>query len=325
MGVTRVAAEFLLRAKADGLRLGDVLTIGRQWLVLSPRDLAQLVRQAQLWPAAIDEAEFLKRVALLPYYLDPFLEFLGATSVKAMDISAFEGASVLHDLNQPIPADWENRHDLVFDGGSLEHIFHFPNAISNYMRLVKPGGTLMIFTVANNFCGHGFYQFSPEVFYRVLSPENGFEITRLHAVEDDMVWSRLFGFSYPINIPGQSYAVADPAQLGARVELVNRRQTALLIQAKKIRSVPIFASTPQQSDYQAAWKSQKEATAENVRQRATGLARSWLTRLSPAALLHVQQKLAPRFFRLLNPFLLRRWGARETFANRAAYRKIAKW
>jgi 2-polyprenyl-3-methyl-5-hydroxy-6-metoxy-1,4-benzoquinol methylase len=57
----------------------------------------------------------------------------------------------------------------VFDGGTLEHIFDYPTAIKNCMKMVKPGGHLLLTTPANNWFGHGFYQFSPELFYSFVS------------------------------------------------------------------------------------------------------------------------------------------------------------
>lgn len=322
MGITRVAAEFLVQARLDGVDFGDSLTIGRQWLVLSPYELLRLLKSKDLLPPSTNSESFIKDIAQIPYYADPFFRTLGARKVEAMDISSFEGAQILHDLNLPIPSQLKERFDLVFDGGTLEHIFHFPNAIKNYMEMVKKGGRLMIFTVANNFTGHGFYQFSPELFYRIFTPANGFQIKRLWAVEDDIVWSRAFGFSYPVNIPGKKYAVSDPAAVHERVELVNSRQTALLIEAERVECKPIFSTPPLQSDYQKAWTDQKETTLAQIENRASSTLKRFVKGLPPEKLLHLQQKVAPRILRLLNPFLLHRWFAKETFSNRKAYQKI---
>jgi hypothetical protein len=48
--------------------------------------------------------------------------------------------------------------------------------------------------------------------------------------------------------------VADPHDIKRRVELVNDVQTYLLVIAKRVATVPIFASWPQQSDYSLAWQ-----------------------------------------------------------------------
>ena len=150
---------------------------------------------------------------------EPFLRHLGARQVDSCDASAYEGATRVHDLNQPIPGDWDGTYDAVIDGGTLEHVFNFPTAIENCMRLVKPGGHLLLFTMANNCCGHGFYQFSPELFYAALSEENGFEVESmiLHRVGPSARWLE----------------VSDPRKIRSRVELVSFAPVQLLIRARR--------------------------------------------------------------------------------------------
>ena len=69
--------------------------------------------------------------------------------------------------------------DLVFDGGTLEHVFNFTTALTTASR-GPAAGPVRLGTMLNNWCGHGFYQFSPELFYRALSPENGFSVIEMY-------------------------------------------------------------------------------------------------------------------------------------------------
>ena len=86
-----------------------------------------------------------------------------------MDASSFEGATVVHDLNLPITEALKGRFDVVCDAGTIEHVMNFPTAIRNCMEMVRVGGHLILGTPANNFFGHGFYQFSPELWFRLFS------------------------------------------------------------------------------------------------------------------------------------------------------------
>src|SRR5207253_612765 len=143
-------------------------------------------------------------------------------------------------------------YDTVLEAGSLEHIFNFPTALKNVMQAVKIGGSLFIQTPADNYFGHGFYQFSPELFYRALSAENGFEVRRMHLLEH----------FYPCHFfATQTYEVTDPAKLRRRVTLVNNRPALLLIEARRVAEKPLFATTPQQSDYFALWQNQPPSQA----------------------------------------------------------------
>ena len=45
-------------------------------------------------------------------------------------------------------------------------------------------GVFCSVTCNNNFSGHGFYQFSPELFYRVMSPTYGMEILEMYLAQN---------------------------------------------------------------------------------------------------------------------------------------------
>jgi hypothetical protein len=162
---------------------------------------------------------------------------LGAKEISAMDFSAYEGAAILHDLNEPVGDELKEKFTFVLDGGTLEHIFNFPVAITGAMEMVAVGGHLAIIAGGNNFFGHGFYQFSPELFFRVFNLENGFTVERMIAAEVGNCW----------------YEVSDPKEIGGRVELINDRPVYLMVLARKIERRTLFSQTPQQSDYVAKW------------------------------------------------------------------------
>jgi hypothetical protein len=175
--------------------------------------------------------------------------------VNTLDYSAYEDADLLYDLNQPIPSELKGRFDAVVEAGSLEHIFNFPIAIANLMQMTKVGGTIFASTVSNNLCGHGFYQFSPELIFRVFTVENGFELGKVLVLE-----ARYPGIELtPIS---KAFEVADPAIAQCRVGLMTKRPIMLFFDARKKVESPLFVRSPMQSDYAAAWLSNgKPATA----------------------------------------------------------------
>jgi hypothetical protein len=253
MGVEYYTTRFLLQAKARGHSFGRVLTIARQNLLLTPRELEKLAREFGFAPSDLTSTQ---PPSALTYVEPLFTNLLKAPEVESIDASKYEGATHIHDMNAPLPENLRARYDTVLEAGSLEHIFNFPIAIKNLMEAVKPGGSIFIQTPANNYFGHGFYQFSPELFYRVFTAENGFEVRRVE----------LFEHLYPYHpFTTNTHAVADPAAAGKRVQLVNNRPTLLLIEARRIAEKPIFASTPQQSDYVPMWEANKPVMATPAR------------------------------------------------------------
>jgi len=108
---------------------------------------------------------------------DVFKEF-GYRRVDSIDVSDFEGCSIVHDLNQPVPDALHQTFNCVFDGGTLEHVFDVKTALFNTHNLLKPGGLVVHFLPVNNWINHGFYQFSPTLLYGFYE-QNGYKITRM--------------------------------------------------------------------------------------------------------------------------------------------------
>lgn len=183
---------------------------------------------------------------------DFFRQLLGASTVTSVDYSAYQNADFIHDLNRPIPHDFQQRFDAVIDSGSLEHIFDVKQVLANYMNMVKVGGHLFIMTPANNLCGHGFYQFSPELFYRVFGDANGFAVKDVVLVETPL-------FSVEASRHQRCYRVADPALVGGRIRLVSRQPVMIFLHATRVGEDEPFRAPPLQSDYGRKWQSRSAA------------------------------------------------------------------
>jgi SAM-dependent methyltransferase len=236
MGIDLSCAQLLIRAKANGASFERMAMLGRQELHASRSDLLSILRRNNYQPDSECQRKLLDPTTV---YAEDFLALLGAKEIIAIDASDYEGAQVVHDMNQPIPGHLKSSFDLFLDGGTLEHVFDFPAASRNCMRTVRPGGRFISFTMANNFCGHGFYQFSPELFFRLLSGENGY------TMESCIQWEGVHGSKF--------YQVPDPASLGTRIELTSRSGTFLFVQARRVGDISV-EYTPRQSDYLEQWK-----------------------------------------------------------------------
>jgi len=252
MGICYWEARQLWEGRQRGVSFDSTLVVGRQTLSLHPEEVRHFrLRRSEIAPRNDD--------ALATYvfgdFADEFLKgYLGVRVLNILDASAYEGADVVHDLNVPIPATLCGRYDAVVESGSLEHIFNVPIALANLMKLVRTGGTLFIGTPANNLCGHGFYQFSPELFYRVLCEDNGFEIRR-------MVMYEASSPSIELSRNRAAYTVVDPVEARERVLLMSGGPVSLLVEARKVRDEKPFRKFPVQSDYATLWKQESRALA----------------------------------------------------------------
>jgi SAM-dependent methyltransferase len=245
-------------------------TLGRQHLSVRPGELRAILRATGLAAPTL-----LSQSPAATFFADRLLrELLDIEQLVSIDCSHYEGASVAHDMNLPIPEAHCVSYDAVIDGGTLEHVFNVPVAVANCMKMLKVGGRFYALTPANNHCGHGFYQFSPEFYFRVFAPANGFELEHLFAIEHP----------YPgieLSSRRKVYAVCDPAAVGGRVGLVTRRPVYLFVQAVKRAQVEPFLSPPQQSDYASAWNQSRGESAAPPAENGRG---RWTARFLPYAL-----------------------------------------
>ena len=259
MGIELQTVKLLLAAKAAGVDFGETLTIGRQDLLISPSDMGAVLASFGD-PVSAEEAKALSGQE--NRFSEALFRRLGARQVDSLDISDFEGATLVHDLNQPLPAEMGARFSTVFDGGTLEHVFNCSSALANYMALPRIGGHLIIAVPSNNEMGHGFYQFSPELFFRTLSDENGYRVRNV--------------FLVPMFLHADWLRARDPATSGRRVGYnAPRRSTYLFVIAQRVSDVPIFEKTPQQSDYSAEWA--KKGAAPDIQGHRIG--GGWKTQL----------------------------------------------
>jgi hypothetical protein len=288
MGLDTNCARFLFYCKKLGVDFARTATIGRQNVNLSSRELGAVFRSFG------QDADLGQIDAILNGtggYAEQLLTFLGAKDVHSFDISDFESATHLHDMNLEVPDRFKGQYSVVLDGGSLEHVFNFPTAIRNCMEMVSVGGHYLGITPANNCAGHGFYQFSPELFFSAFSRGNGFETIKVIAYEErpNARW----------------YDVMSPVEAGTRVTVTNGFPIYLFVLARKIAATPVFAAMPQQSDLISAWGAPK--TPRPVSTLETCLAS--VKRKVPASVKRAIRKvlwsfnsgLNPRYFRPMDP------------------------
>jgi hypothetical protein len=249
MGIDLHNLHFLAHARDLGARFDRSVTIGRQVLFVDPRE-RQLFQRLR----SLGDLSLVKSAPDAPIFAEPVLQqWFGARQVDSIDASAYEGANIVHDLNLPLPpgtaveAGQPPRYDSVIDFGCLEHVFNFPVAWRNVVDLCRVGGHVLHALPANNLSGHGFYQFSPELFFNLYRAERGFELRSLFFAlkADSSTW----------------WQVADPLSLRRRVNLRNSHEVYMLVLARKLRDIGDLAA-PQQSDYaQAEWLGKALAVA----------------------------------------------------------------
>ena len=219
MALTFHTFKFLEKLKKDNLNFGETLTIGRLNNLLEKEDFKLLNIQ-------IDQN----------VYADKLLkQYFNLLSLNALDYSSFEDADIIHDLN--IPLENSNKQfNTIIDFGTSEHVFNVTECLKNISNLCKINGHIVHCLPANNNCGHGFWQFSPELFFNIYDNRNGFDETEIFLINlfDKKNW-------YKIN----------KQKIGERLELNSKEPLYLLVKTKKIGKN--LYQNINQSDYEQQW------------------------------------------------------------------------
>lgn len=205
---------------------GDTITIGRQNVNLKPAKIQTVLGNSKSYKHSAFCESLLKN-------------YFAADIVDSVDNSNYEGASFVHDMNKPLPKKLHGKYDTVIDGGSVEHVYNAPQALWNCSALCREGGQIIHIVPANNFCGHGFWQFSPELFFTLYSEENGYRDTEI--------------FLADLKKRSHWYKVKKP-EPGLRVNIESNARVYVMVRTVLQRSA-FSHENIQQSDYAEIWSS----------------------------------------------------------------------
>src|SRR3954462_8483935 len=129
MGVTQEDVGLLMALRERGVSFERTLTIGRQQ---RRPHAAGVLAAAEAAGTSLSSGDA-ERIAGGDRYIEPLLRHLGAQECHSIDASDYEGATFVHDKNEPLPAELERRYSRVYDGGSIEHICNVAQTLKNYM------------------------------------------------------------------------------------------------------------------------------------------------------------------------------------------------
>jgi SAM-dependent methyltransferase len=257
MGISRGAVRLLAMAFEGEPARGSVITFGVQSVHATIREAAQWLGKGAMHTSG-DGGRRISQEELF--------RMLGFARVESIDFYDAEGPTYVLDLNRPVPAPLHGCFDLVYDGGTAEHCFCSAEVLCNALRLAKPGGRVIHHVPVNNWIDHGFYQFSPTLFFDFYG-ENGF---------DEMTMA--FHFA---GRRRESFVAYDRRDFGRLpYSFGGKTKVLCFFSARKVKS-PESIVFPIQSRYRRAFGDEKDAR--------TSAAQGWSK---------LRRSLAKRTFRL---------------------------
>ncbi len=215
---------------------GRSLMLGRQKFALQPRFRAAYNKA--LRRAGIETP--LEELLQDDNYSETLFEKLGFGNIETMDFASYEGPSIEHDLNEPVPSKLHNKFDFIFDGGTIEHVFNVPQALENINLMLRKGGKFVSANGMNGWVGHGMYQFNPELVW-------SFWKRRCNCIVD-------LCEALPKNPGPAIVTLPDAAETGRRLRLIDRVPEGQVYLYYEIEKTAAEAEgSVLQSDYQTRW------------------------------------------------------------------------
>jgi hypothetical protein len=176
MGLSGQALDAIGREHAFRAITGDVLLIGRQTTYFTPSELMTRFREhgvvADQSAIEIDRAT-VNRGRSGEFVTDrSIFRALGNSRVLAVDVNPYEGAEIIHNLNDPIPDTFRGTADFIVDGSTLDNVFDPAMAIRNFAALLRPGGRMLTINAWNT--REGSYTACSAAWYFDFFVANGF-------------------------------------------------------------------------------------------------------------------------------------------------------
>ena len=171
-----IVKELLPRVKTRG----RVVSLARQRITCPPRVLLDYLGNNG-FRTDLPEIEGLSILTSRELF-----QSFGFDHYDDIDFTTAEKCTIVHDMNLPIPANLHDSYDLVFEMGTMEHIFDVKSTFSNIIRMLKTGGTVFHLSPLT-FMNHGFYNFSLTLFFDVYRT-NGFGNIQLYLLNFPLKW-----------------------------------------------------------------------------------------------------------------------------------------
>jgi SAM-dependent methyltransferase len=259
MGIPRVVARLLLDEHRERPFSGSLLQLSRLSVYFTGEQLEGWAREQKVALAPGFEPRLSHDPALADLKcIDDrtFFGRLGFERTTTCDISNWEGADLLHDLNHPIPEAWKGQYDVVIESGTIQHVFHLPNVLRNLHDFIRPGGRIIHGMVASiNHVDHGFYMFSPTLFNDYYA-RNGYRIDSLYFYEFMPYWYRGRFHTRRTRIFRYTPGCLDHLSYGG----FSGQQLALFVAVTRTAAATSGA-IPQQSYFERLWATASAAKA----------------------------------------------------------------
>lgn len=168
MGIDFVAASLILHEHKYKPITGNVLTIGRQSIGFDAEQLKELLIQMDVplrknWKPEKEKSTVGVPESHLQLSQESFFSSFTDVKVLSLDVSAYEKADVVCDLQGEVPSEYDSIADFIYNGSCLDNIFDAAAAMRNMSKLLKPNGRIHHYEQGNSH-PTAYLKYSPDWF-----------------------------------------------------------------------------------------------------------------------------------------------------------------
>ena len=180
---------------------GNFLCLGRQTVNLDIEELEKIFNKKYISnKKTIDnKTKHAKQTKNIRITDRDFLEQTFPVKYHSLDISQYEDASIIGDLNHDLPKKYHKKFDFIFSGGVLDNLFNPSKALMNISKLLKDDGRILIWEPSRGLVG-SMLNFTPEYFYSYFSINKfeDYKVYLLHHKKD--LKKKKHAFDYKVDV-----------------------------------------------------------------------------------------------------------------------------
>jgi len=150
MGLHKEASKMMLLENLHKPIRGRVLLVGKSTVVIEATEVDSLLESFELPPCTknLKLRDSITKASQHGFWIDDVelltTVFPGITHIDVGDISDYEGANLLLDMNQPINLETTPRYDFIYDSSVLDNVWNPSQMITNLSQLLRPHGRLLM-------------------------------------------------------------------------------------------------------------------------------------------------------------------------------------
>ena len=250
MGILKPHIEIICREKVkhEDFICGDLLTLGQQAVYATQKEALKILIRNNLKPRELPE-NFDAKNKIPDWRNTPYdkninaqtlFKLLGADNTLVADVSSYEDPDFILDLNNLVEEpSLLKRFDTIIDVGTIEHVFDVNCALANIVNMLKVGGRVMLIVPASNAIDHGFYSYSPTLFFDYFS-ENGFSDFSCYLRERSFL------------VHEKKSKLYEYMNVGLELPIISKSTIEVAFSAKKLESI-----YPLKKPFQRVYKTQE--------------------------------------------------------------------